>query len=177
MDWLTGDRIAWLLGLIALAAALLRIWRWVRRSAWPWWRAVRQDMVAIRDTLLGRGPQFDSITQEETAPRLPSIGVQMANTRSQLEFAIGKLHEIEHEVKNNDGSSLKDSVDRIEATFTSILQRLQDGDTRFGEMAGELSQLRQTLGTLAEAQPQLWSAIEAIARSQPPDDDLEQPDL
>jgi hypothetical protein len=157
-DWFDVESLNWTLAMVGIAAAAVGLWRWAR----PRWRAGKKDAVAMRDTLIGRGPVLDSITGEELSPALPGVGVQMVHTKAQLEFAIGKLHEIEHEVTNNDGSSIKDSVDRIEA-------RMRSGDGRFDELAGEIANLRETLGTLAQAQPALWSAVEAVARATPPD--------
>jgi hypothetical protein len=174
--WLDGDRITWALGVTALITVAAAFLRWLIRKAWPWWKAVREDLTAMRNALIGHRAVLHPVTKQVVVPAEPGVGVQVFEMKDQLEFAIAKLHEIEHEVKNNDGSSLKDSVDRI-------AERLQWGDTRFGEMASELAAMRGSLGTLAEAQPQLWSAIEAVARAQPPDIDLEvgpgddQPDL
>jgi len=154
---ITGDQITAVVGLIAIVGALVGLRRWSRPKLGKFWR----DLIAIRDMWLGRDAVLDSITREEISPALPSIGVQMAQTKGQLEFAIAKLHAIEHEVTNNDGSSVKDSVDRIE-------ERLRTGDERFQRIEAALS-------TMAEAQPALYSALEAIAKASPPE--LERPDL
>ena len=185
-SWLDGDRLAWILGVCALLGTLAAFARWVRRKVWPRWRALLEDLRKALYTLIGHGPVPHPVTGEEIAPAEPGIAAQVAQLReqmrndqseirSQLEFAIAKMHELEHEVKPNGGSSLKDGLNRVEA-------RLAEGDGRFGEMASELAELRKSLGTLAEAQPQLWAAIEAIARATPPEDlgplsGDEQPDL
>jgi hypothetical protein len=179
---LTGDRIAWVLGVFALLGALAGFTRWLVRKAWPRWRGLVNDFVEIRATLIGHGAVAHPITGEELAPAEPGVGVQVARLRdqlreeqseirSQIEFVIGKLHALEHEVKPNGGSSLKDGLNRVE-------ERLRIGDTQFAGMAAELGELRKSLGTLAEAQPQLWAAIEAVAKAQPPADlGMEQADL
>ncbi|UUW87393.1 hypothetical protein [Pimelobacter simplex] len=71
----TNDIIGLVLGVIAVLGALLGYLRWVR----PRIRRGIGVWVQIRDSLIGREEQRDSITGRKTADALPGIGVRMDN--------------------------------------------------------------------------------------------------
>lgn len=62
-----------------------------------------------------------------------------------------RIGNIEHEVKNNDGSSLKDSAHRIEQALSD---HLADSE-------------KKTVAASEEAKA-MWRAIEAVAKADPP---------
>lgn len=71
----TDTSISVLLGALALLTALLAWLRWVR----PRVHSGRATWIAVRDTLVGREAQHDTITGEQTQEALPSLGVRMKN--------------------------------------------------------------------------------------------------
>ncbi|RNL66234.1 hypothetical protein EFK50_01000 [Nocardioides marmoriginsengisoli] len=162
----TAQLISIAVGLVGLLGAA---WRWGR----PKWREFRKDVISVRDTLIGRDPIIDTVTKAVLTEKRPSIGELQAETDRKVEYAIGKLHVIEHEVMNNDGSSLKDSVHRIEG-------RLASGDDRFERIEGQMDEVltgsterldrfEDILRTLAEGQNLVWPAIKAAVESTPAD--------
>lgn len=154
VSWFDKDRIDWYLKVAALIASIYAGFKW----GVPLLGRFLRDIRAIRDSILGREAQIDSITKEQISPALPSLGVRLASLEQTSEFLLAKANAIEHEVRNNDGSSLKDSVDRVEQQFRSI---------------------EQSFSTMADAQKDMWRAIEAVARAQPYDsyrDETERPD-
>ena len=66
------------------------------------------------------------------------------------------LGRVEHEVHTNNGSSMRDAVNRIEAALKKT--------------AEEAATLRQSVADSTAEQQSMWKAIEAIAKAQPPED-------
>lgn len=97
---------------------------------------------------------------------LGRMQMSMAKAERDTEHLIGKVHEIEHEVKPNGGASIKDSVCRIENHLTSIDERLQEGDDRFGRIETTID---AALTSRAESETAMWQAIEAVAKASPPE--------
>ncbi len=56
-----------------------------------------------------------------------------------------RLEAVEHEVRTNDGSSLRDVADRTEAGMGRIEQRLADGDEHLASLDGQVAAVRSTL--------------------------------
>jgi hypothetical protein len=132
-------------GLVAVAAAIGAIallWKYAVK-AWRGWRLARSKVGAVTDAILGREAVVDSITGKEIAPALPGMGVRMAHQEQQMEaitLAVTRLA--------SQQEALTDHEKRIKA--------LEDG--AFERMV-----------TRAESAA-AWSAVEAVAKSAPPDE-------
>jgi hypothetical protein len=129
----------------AIVAVLGGWWRWVR----PRYRKAKRDSVAIRDVLLGREAQRDTITQQETSPAIPGIGQRM----STVEHALVTFAENRHDL---------DSLIESRANHEDRIKKLEDASV-------------ERVVTRAESAA-AWRAVEAVANAQP-DVDAEQPDL
>jgi hypothetical protein len=69
-----------------------------------------------------------------------------------------RLARVEHEVKTNGGSSMRDAVMRTESKVEDLRE----------EQKAVRAALASTQAAAIEEQTQMWSAIEAIAHSTPP---------
>jgi hypothetical protein len=56
-----------------------------------------------------------------------------------------RLNDIDGQLKNNGGSSVKDAVDRIEIRVSEIDDRLAEGDRKFDEIHNELKRIQKDL--------------------------------
>ena len=70
--------------------------------------------------------------------------------RSRTKGVMERLNEIDGELKNNGGSSIKDAVDRIDTQVTEIYsdskeikRRLEDGDKKFAQIERRLRKLEE----------------------------------
>lgn len=70
--------------------------------------------------------------------------------RSRTKGVMERLNEIDGELKNNGGSSIKDAVDRIDTQVTEIYsdskeikRRLEDGDKKFAQIEKRLRKLEE----------------------------------
>ena len=114
----------------------------------------RAKQQARDDAILGRPAVLDSITGEEIAPELPALGVRLARMETDVRA-------ITHEIHPNGGTSIKDSVGRIE-------QRLTDGDERFERIEEHMRQRDEAdAGTKRESE-QIWAAINHLRKIPPP---------
>jgi hypothetical protein len=94
---------------IAILAALAGWLRWVR----PKLKKTAGEVVAIRDSILGRDPIVDTITGREIEPALPGIGVRMASNEKQLGVLANAVAQIAHshaQLENHE-----DRISRLEA--------------------------------------------------------------
>jgi hypothetical protein len=137
------------LALLLTAATLISViggWlRWGR----PRVTKAKQEATAMRDAILGREPMVDSITGKELAPALPGIGVRMAHQEDQMRL-------------------LTDAVSKIADSHV----RLENVERRVDQHDDEIKDLRsaQMERVMARAESaQAWSAVEAVAKAQPPD--------
>lgn len=109
------------LSLCALLAVLGGWLRWIR----PRWRNGRREITAVRDAILGREAQFDSITGKEISPALPGMGVRMAHQEQQMELitsAVARLAETHERLENHESriKKLEDAaVERVVARAES----------------------------------------------------------
>lgn len=78
------------------------------------------------------------------------FGVEPRAGRSRSKGVMERLNEIDGELKNNGGSSIKDAVDRIEKDVKElgldtkgIKKRLEDGDQRFDQIEKRLTNLEK----------------------------------
>jgi hypothetical protein len=71
-----------------------------------------------------------------------------------------RLARVEHEVHTNSGSSMRDAVNRIEDTLRQTAADLKDT---------QVAAIERQAAAKAEQQT-MWSAIEAIAKSTPPEE-------
>src|SRR3546814_5864564 len=109
----------------------------------------RQEVTAMRDANVGRDPLVDSITGREIEPALPGIGVRMAHQGDKMRL-------------------LTDAVSKIADSHV----RLEHVEKRVDRHDEELADLRaaQMERIVARAESaQAWSAVEAVAKSAPPD--------
>lgn len=80
---------------------------------------------------------------------------------------------VQHELRPNTGSSLKDAVERVE---TRQERHLADAARVAGQIEQRLGRLEDVMGTAADAQAAMWPAIEAVAKAQPPDPEGDWPE-
>jgi len=145
-------------------------------AGWAKWalprlRAHARDRRSMKDVLLGRPEgRANLVTGEPGQPRLPGIGERFSELMKVQEYQNARLHEqtrllhtqgerlrtVEYEVKHNGGGSIKDAVKRIESKQAAF--------------ESQLSEVREAMKTQAEAQVAVWPAIEAVAKSTPPDE-------
>ena len=59
-----------------------------------------------------------------------------------------RLNNIDGQLKNNGGGSLKDAVDRIECRVNRIDQRLNNGDQEFMDLHSEINRLKIARGEI-----------------------------
>lgn len=78
------------------------------------------------------------------------FGTEPRAGRSRTKGVMERLNEIDGELKNNGGSSIKDAVDRIDTQVTEIYsdskeikRRLEDGDKRFDKIEDRLNKLEE----------------------------------
>jgi hypothetical protein len=130
---------------VALITGLAGWWRWVR----PRIERVKKDGAAMRDAVLGREVVVDSITGRELAPALPGIGVRMAHQEDQMRL-------------------LTDAVSKIADSH----RRLEHVEQRVDEIAVDVADLKaasmERIMARAES-AQAWQAVEAVAKSTPPE--------
>jgi len=103
------------------------------RRAWPF---IRQ-LVHVVDLLTELPNRLEEIEGrfDDQDEKLDQIG-------ERLDGQDDKLDEIQHEVTNNDGSSLKDSVDRTEA---ALAEHLEWAKTDTDAVAGRLARIEAQL--------------------------------
>jgi hypothetical protein len=70
-------------------------------------------------------------------------GEEKAPGRSAVPGVMERLNRIDGELKRNGGSSMKDSISRIEQTQTKILNRLEEGNQRFADAEERLDRLEK----------------------------------
>lgn len=144
---MTPEQIGLVATVIAIITALGSWWRWGR----PKVVQARREVTAMRDAILGREPMVDSITGREVQPALPGIGVRMAHQEDQMRL-------------------LTDAVSKIADSH----QRLEHIETRVDGLEEDVADLKagrmERIITRAES-AQAWSAVEAVAKSNPPEID------
>lgn len=103
----------------ALGAAVLVLasfWRWVL----PKYRNAKSDARAIRDTLVGREAQRDSITGEEIQPAIPGIGSRVSSIEKQGQVTSDQLGILTRAVA--DMARSQERIDNLEQRVTAIEQ-------------------------------------------------------
>ena len=68
--------------------------------------------------------------------------------RSAVPGVMERLNNIDGQLKNNGGGSLKDAIDRIECRVNRIDQRLHDGDQEFMDLHNEINRLKIARGEI-----------------------------
>lgn len=146
----TEQTIAILLGAVTLVG-LVGGW-WIKRGR-PRVERTRHDLAAMRDAVLGRDQVVDSITGKELAPPLPGIGVRMAHQEEQMTLltsAVARLADLHQWRQKVEG-------------------HLEEHDAQIADL--KASQMERII-TRAESTA-AWSAVEAVAKSHPDDEDDE----
>lgn len=163
-----SEHLELFLTLIGAATAVLGWWRWLR----PKLKARAAERDAINEVLLGRpAVAANPITGAPAQPERRPIGQLVAD--------------IHHELHPNNGSSMRDSVDRTEAgvaalaaELADVRARLADGDRRFHDvdarlanietvLADELATATDTVANAAEASKTALRVIEAAIQAEP----------
>lgn len=132
----------------SLVAGLAVIWGGWRKWIKPWVGSVARTWVALRDSLIGREAQHDSITGREIQPALPGIGVRM----EAVETNVGRLIELVAGQHRQD-----ERLDEHEAALTehgNRLKQLEDGTI-------------ERIATKAESVA-AWKAVAAVAKQEDP---------
>lgn len=140
----TNDIVGLVLGLLALLGALLGYLRWVR----PRIRRGLGVWVQIRDSLIGREEQHDSITGRKTADALPGIGVRMDNVeRGQVQTQKALEH------------------------IATLIESQQQQDQRLDTVERRVDALEQAAIERVAAKAEnvaMWRGVEAIAKQTDP---------
>lgn len=126
----------------AVVAALAALSKYGLK-VWRAWRVARAKVTAVGDAILGREAVVDTITGKEIAPALPGMGVRMAHQEQQME-------------------AITAAVTRL----ASQHEALKDHETRISRLEEAAVERVVTRAESAAA----WSAVEAVAKSQPPDE-------
>lgn len=108
-DWLPY-LIATVVGILAAAIG------WIIKKAWPFLRKVTHF--------------FDDLMGEPERPGVP----ERPGIMSRLETIEGRLGGVEHEVKTNHGSSLKDAVKRVEQKQILQGEQLDEQSDQLAEL-------------------------------------------
>lgn len=141
----TNDIVGLALGLLALLGALLGYLRWVRprikRGVGTW--------VQIRDSIIGRDAQRDSITGREVpGSALPGIGVRMDNVeRGQVQTQKALEH------------------------IATLIESQQQQDQRLDTVERRVDALEQAAIERVAGKAEsvaAWRAVEAVARQADP---------
>lgn len=69
-------------------------------------------------------------------------GEEAGPGRDRVPGVMERLNEIDGQLKNNGGSSVKDAVDRIEIRVNEIDDRLSEGDKKFVQIQEELKKIK-----------------------------------
>jgi hypothetical protein len=142
---MTAEYLGLALTLVTLVSAL-GVWlRWIR----PRVSRAQQEAVAMRDAILGRDSVRDTITGRELAPALPGIGVRMAHQEDQMRL-------------------LTDAVSKIADSHV----RLENVEARVDRHDEDIAILKAASAERIIARvesSQAWQAVEAVAKSQPPE--------
>jgi hypothetical protein len=104
-----GDLAAAGGGLVLVWLLARRVWVLVRRVA-GWLRR----LVHLADDLLGE-PERDGV------PARPGLMQRLANTEDGLAHVTERVEAVDHELRRNSGESLRDAVDRVEASQRLIV--------------------------------------------------------
>lgn len=139
-----NDHIELALGIVALLSVLVGWLKVVR----PMLRSVMRQVIAARDSLLGRDAIVDSITGEERVPALPGIGARMSHQEQQMELLAVTVTKL---------------VDQ--QTHQMKLEQRVDGlDSRVKQLE---EQVIERVAAKAES-IQAWRAVEAVAKQADP---------
>jgi hypothetical protein len=65
--------------------------------------------------------------------------------RDRVPGVMERLNEIDGQLKNNGGSSIKDAVDRIEIRVNEIDDRLAEGDKKFNEIHESIKEIKKDI--------------------------------
>jgi len=145
------------LSVIALAGTLLGIWR----KGLPWLRRRRAEKASLRELWFGRDAVPENkLTGQPAQPARPPLG-QM-------------VMDIHHELHPNGGSSMKDSLARVE-------QRQKDDYVRFAAIDARLERIEAVLvdelhtvngavANAAEAAATLLPVVHDAIKAQPPEE-------
>lgn len=110
----------------------------------------RSTWISVRDSLVGREAQHDSITGREIQPALPSLGVRM---ESMERAAVETNETLKHVVEL---VRSQQQQDQHIANHEKRITALEDGTI-------------ERIAAKAESVA-AWRAVEAVAKSAPPDD-------
>lgn len=170
----------------AVLGAIVTIWVTSRKIASAIHRRLDPIIDQCRQALIvinGRGaihlPENPSI---EVAPpvkgalqRLESIEqgqgavvIHIGAMQRNIEHVIGEVHEVKKEVTFNSGTSLKDAARRTEEAVAELKEHLNQIDARLDAGNARFGEIEEVLDTQREADIAMWSAIEAVAKSEPP---------
>lgn len=121
-----GINWSWLanINLLQVAIVIVALYVVVRLLVkfWPWLRKV----MALTEAL----------------SKLPAF---MARTDDTLAAQNVKIAEIHHEVNYNNGSSVKDAVDRVELGVKGLYERVEASDVAAAAAAAQLKQIERTI--------------------------------
>lgn len=166
-----AEAISAVVGAVLAAGGIAR---WFVRNKLPKVQEKRAIQKATDEVIRGRAAiEPNRITGEEGRDAIPPLGERLAGM-AQL------IQEIHHELHPNGGSSMKDSLTRVEARVETIDarvetvdRRLENGDRRFDRiehvLQDELHVAHDTVANAAEAAANLLPAIHDAIKAQPPD--------
>lgn len=120
---------AWtiLASVTVVAGGLLAFARWIR----PKITNAKNDVVAVRDSIVGREEVTDSITGAVLSPALPGIGVRMDSQERQMAViteAVSKIADSHIRLEQHDAEivTIKDRLEKLEqASVERIVTRAE----------------------------------------------------
>lgn len=125
-----------ILTVTTVMAAVVGWFRWLR----PRIKKTSTEVVAIRDSILGREAIRDTITGREIEPALPGIGVRMAENEHQM------------------------------GILTNAVAKIADSHVRIERLEADVAELKaasvERIAARAEGVA-LWHAVEAVANTEP----------
>lgn len=129
MNHLSTAESLWaiLASLVVVVSALIAFVKWIR----PKYNRGKSDVVAIRDSMLGREEVRDSITGHVISPALPGIGVRMDSQERQMAViteAVAKIADSHLRLEQHDSqiSELNNRVSKLEqSTVERIVARAE----------------------------------------------------
>lgn len=121
MDWQT------LISIFAGLGTILATWLLIIKVVVPTWKAIND----FRHTVLNFFLDWSGEDARAGRSRVPGV--------------MERLNNIDGQLKNNGGSTIKDAVDRIESKVHRIDKRLTQGDEEFDNIYNELEELKKIM--------------------------------
>jgi biopolymer transport protein ExbB/TolQ len=114
--WLQSVNLWNALLVVAFVSAVIVF---IRKKGWAWLKAFAKAILATADVIEHVSELPDYITRSD----------------ERFEALVAKVNEIHHETHKNDGSSIKDAVDRIESSVSGLHGRVDSVEREVAAIA------------------------------------------